>query len=56
MVLADRVLDDARERHADYWELLNSRSQMARPASVVSTRQYATTDAKSPDVPKGPAS
>lgn len=48
-------LDDARERHNDYWSMLNSRVHTARQFSKSSPRQYSSAvDTIGPDVPRGP--
>lgn len=40
--VADRLLADARERHADYWNHLTSRVEEAKRSSMTAVRQYAT--------------
>jgi len=53
MEIADRVREDAENRHREYWDMLQSRVHTARQTSSSSRRQFAGGSNKIPDVPTG---
>lgn len=53
MEIADRVREDAENRHQEYWDMLQSRVHTARQTSSSSKRQWSSGGNKFPDVPTG---
>jgi hypothetical protein len=52
--IADRVREDAENRHREYWDMLQSRVHMARQSSRSNRRQYPDSSVgATPDVPTG---